>query len=191
MDYALAQVRSFTDEGIADTSEQFAPFTDYKQKRDFYADAFWTFAYSLFDIAAHAINVIHPMVTDESLVSFRRAANEYNNVNAWCRVAGGALPSPLLAELERIDKATRFVRLSAYRQCCLHRRAVCLRDTEQTVSDVYAETTPVTRLLLDTLVCDSVKDLRPKFTLTRRLEKECQTMRGLVEDSIRTVLSLI
>lgn len=139
MDYSLREVQRLIKVATHPTTEDYGPFKDYKQKRDFYANSFWSFSYSVFDILAHIVNTLHPAVTDESKVSFLPAGKGYKSLPSNAR-GKCEIPESLRTKLARIATHTYFKRLARYRQCCLHRRAVCSKEkvTEETVSSAYA-----------------------------------------------------
>jgi hypothetical protein len=188
VDYASERLQSLSTE----TTESTAQGLNRRAKCDFYANCFWALAYSVLDIVAHVINTVHPIVTDESKVSFLGAAHGYNRVSTRARTSG-SLPLKLTSRLQKIANRPYFKRLQAYRQCCLHRRAVCVSETvtTTTVTVAYADTTSGQAPLIKTVLCDDPNDMKPKFAKGRDLEKECATVRKSLREDIATVLRLI
>ncbi|MGB2984842.1 MAG: hypothetical protein WBE26_03085, partial [Phycisphaerae bacterium] len=76
VDYALEQLTCSS----RATTESTGDSLSRQEKRDFYANSFWAFAYSVLDILAHVVNAVHEVVTDESKVSFAGAVNGYKFV---------------------------------------------------------------------------------------------------------------
>ncbi len=188
LDYALEELNSC----LRATTESTGEGLSRQEKRDFYSSCLWAFAYSLFDILAHVVNVVHPIVSDESKVSFLGAVNGYNFVPAKAKTSG-SLPRGLTARLHKIANRQYFKRLRTYRQCCLHRRAVCVEETVTTTtrSLPYADTTSGEDPRVKTVLCDDPNDMKPRFTKVRDLERESETIRNTVREDVADALRLV
>lgn len=184
MDYSLSELQRLIGLATQPTTENYDPFENYKQKRDFYADCFWSFSYSVFDILSHILNTLHPAVKDESKVSFVRAGQGYQSLSKEAR-GKAELPEKLRTKIATITNRNYFKRLAAYRQCCLHRRAVCVGEesTRVSLSIPHAASTAKNEPKIITWICDDPDDMVPKFKKKRGLEDECAEIRtGIVED---------
>lgn len=188
LDYSLEELNS----RLRATTESTGDSLSRQEKRDFYSSSLWAFAYSLFDILAHVVNVVYPIVSDESKVSFFGAVNGYNRLSAKVRTSE-SLPSKLTARLRKITNRQYFKRLRSYRQCCLHRRAVCVEETvtTTTVSLPYADTTSRQASCVNTVLCDDPNDMKPRFTKMRDLQRECETIRNTVREDVADALRLV
>jgi hypothetical protein len=188
VDYASERLGSLSSR----TTESSAEGLTRQAKRDFYANCFWALAYSVLDILAHVVNTVHRVVTDESKVSFLAAAHSYSRVPPRAKTSG-SLPVKLTSRRQKIENRQYFKRLQAYRQCCLHRRAVCVSETvtTTTVSMAYADTTSGQEPVIKTVLCDDPNDMKPKFAKGRDLENECATVGKTLREDITTVLRLI
>lgn len=186
--YALEQAQCYS--GDVATTETYSPFSDRKEKRAFYTNAFWSFAYSNFDILAHILNMVHPVVKEESQIGFMRAADNYATLATKYRDSIRYLPVPLIKKLSTITNSNFFKRLSKYRQCCLHRRAVCIREKTTTleVSAVYEHSSAPNESQVIAWICDDPADPIPKWTLNRILDDECQTLLKYVEEQMKDIL---
>lgn len=142
MDYSLSELQRLIRLATQPTTEDCAPFKNYKQKREFYANCFWAFSYSIFDILSHIVNTLHPAVKDESRVSFVKAGKGYKSLPKDAR-GDSEIPEKLRTKLGTITRRNYFKRLAGYRQCCLHRRAVCVFEEERklSVSEAYFDST--------------------------------------------------
>lgn len=175
IDYALQQIRR----RFASTTDDVRPFQTPAQERDFYVNCFWSFSYSVFDILAHVVNTVHRRIAAERDVSFLRSKS--------------AFPPPIRNRMDRISRRWYFIRLRSFRQCCLHRRTVCVQDTTTTksISMPYVGSTATTGTLTVAFLCDSTEDMKPKFNAKRNLLKECETMRTEIENDVRSVLQKV
>lgn len=189
IDYSLIELRRLAGLSGQSTTDTHHPFEDHRQKRDFYASCFWTFAYSVFDVLAHIVNAVHPAVTDESKVSFLRASHGYNKLQPRDR-GQVAIPNGIQDQIRKTTNRQYFKRLAAYRQCCLHRRAVCVAEqsTEVSVSIPYVGSTAKLEPSVVTWICDDPADLVAKFAKRRQLEVECETIQKGAEDDVRKIL---
>lgn len=188
MEYALEQIRAVA-RAEATTTVSYDPFENFRQKHEFYTDAFWTFGYSLFDITAHVMNIIHPLQDEESKVAFGRALF---TVSPEYKGAKTPYSTKLNNRLKTIYKNRHFNRLKGYRQCCLHRRAVAVKDdiSISSVSHPYSHTT-VPTTIIESTICDDVDALTPKFKKGRQLDLECDEIRDFIEDNVRAILSIL
>lgn len=164
-----------------------------EQERDFFANAFWSFSYSMFDILAHVLNVLYPIVKTESKVSFLKAADGYADLTAKHRGACPAFPPKLLGRLQATVADGVFVRLASYRQCCLHRRQVALGAGEARVtpSSSYVASTAKGELLLVAWICDDVDAINPEFNKQTQLMEECKAIGMFVSNEITEILRLL
>lgn len=189
IDYSLNEVRRLSEPtGSTESSNQ---FQDHDQRRDFYLNCFWAFGYSAFDILAHIINTVHHAVKDESKVSFGRAAHGYDTITPKTFHGKEEIPANILTKLKRTTNKFYFKRLAGYRQCCLHRRAVCLQTQTTRVSFSYADSTSAGGCEHLTSICDDLDDMRPKFTNNTLLDKTCQTIRDGIENDITEILGML
>lgn len=189
LDHSLNELRSLTGIAAQSTTETSHPFEDFRQRRDFYASCYWAFAYSVFDILAHIVNTVHPAVTDESKVSFLHASLGYNKLGPLYR-GQVTIPIGIQDQLKKTTNRQYFKRLAAYRQCSLHRRAVCVAEelTKVSVSIPYVGSTSKLDPSVVTWICDDPDDMVAKFTKKRKLEAECETIRTGVEEDVRKIL---
>lgn len=160
----------------------------FEQKRHFYLNSFWAFSFSALDILANIINMVYHAVKGERNVSFARLADGYRSK----RFRGQeTIPATILAKLEETTKRFYFKRLERFRHCCLHRRAVCLRDnttTDSTAYDYFASASDCRRT---TWICDVPDQLPPRFNKNKLLEEECQAIRKGIEEDVITILGLL
>ena len=158
---------------------------------DFYCDAFWVFAYSTFDLVAHVVNVVHPRVQDESLVSFERARQDYGGLGAQNKNSS-SMPAALVKLMETVARQDYFERLKKFRQCVLHRRVVCIAPYSMEVPEFYNyNTTSTAPTLLGRFVCDDPEDLKPQFTEQRKLDDDCQTIKDALMIDLQKLLRKI
>lgn len=178
---------------IACTTATAKIIPDPTEQIGFYANAFWAFAYSLFDILANVINVVHPVSQSESKVSFAQAAKDYKDLTTVHRGSRKQLPPLLVKRLQTVVGNSTFKRLSVYRQCCLHRREVCLGQgtTPQIVSEPYVGTTAIDEPEIVLLVCDNPDVLDPKFSSQRQLLDECEVVGKFVKTELVTILDML
>ena len=173
IDHALQQItRRFVS-----TTDDIRPFQTPAQERDFYVNCFWAFSYSVFDILAHVINAVHRRILAERDVSFLRSKSAFSDA--------------IRNEMDRISRRPYFIRLRNYRQCCLHRRTVCVQDTVTTKSISMPYATATTDILTVAFLCDSTEDMKPKFNAERILLKECEKIRTEIENDVRSVLERV
>jgi hypothetical protein len=192
VEYALRQIQALS----TSTSESCEPFRTQLERRDFYTNCFWAFAYSAFDILANIINVVYPLAKDEAWTSFGRALTEYDSLSAKNRGSGSSLPPALHKRIVRIGNSRYFGQLSGFRQCCLHRRAVCVEDEETTVSRSapYVDWTdstapPAPRVV--TIICDKADEMQPRFRKRTNLINLCQKIHYRIQDDMKATLRLI
>lgn len=198
VDYSLTELQQFThliaSATKSTTTENYAPFKNYEHKRDFYVDCFWSFSYSVFDILSHIVNMIHPAVklTEESKVSFAGAGQGYTKLEKVAR-GPSEIPDKVRETMTKIRNRPYFKRLGRYRQCCLHRRAVCVRDEWQTVSYSmpYPTTTSKDESRIVSLICDDPDDMVPSFDKKRSLGDECAAIRKGIEEDVRKVIQVL
>ena len=192
MDYALAELCKYCRLPGQSTTESYNPFVDHQQKRDFYANCFWAFGYSAFDVVAHVVNLIHPVVKDETQVSFVRAAYGYGSISK-AQLTGDPLPGPVLTKIKKTTEKRYFKRLKSYRQCSLHRRAVCVCEemTKVSLSVPYAGSKAEVEPRVVTWICDDPDKMTPKFSLKRRLEDEAGKLRSSIETDITEMVRLL
>lgn len=186
--YAFAQAQRYS-EGPP-TTETYAPFSDRPQKRDFYTNAFWAFSYSCLDILAHVVNMIHPLVNDESKIGFNWAAKNYKDLPKKYQGQATSIPAQTVDVMAKIAKSRYFARLSRYRQCCLHRRAVCIMEetTTRKLSTAYTESTAPHESPIVALICDDPDNIKPKFDKKRSIDGECQNLLDFVEEKAKAIL---
>lgn len=191
--YAYGEIRGMTGSviGLATGTTQSIP--DPAERLGFYANGFWAFAYSLFDILANVINVVHPMSVDESKVSFVQAVKDYKDLTAKYRSTRKQLPAPLVNRLQAVIRSGTFQRLEKYRQCCLHRREVCLGQgtTPQIVSSPYVGTTAINEPETVLLICDDPQAMRPQFSRQRQLLDECEAVGKFVKNELISILGIL
>ena len=109
------------------------------------------------------------------------------------RGARKQLPAALVTQLQAVIRIGTFKRLSHYRQCCLHRREVCLGQgtTPKIVSSPYVGTTAIDKPETVLLVCDDPHAIRPEFTSQRQLLDECEAVGKFVKKELITILGIL
>lgn len=162
---------------------------DYLLPASAYADAFWALSYSLYDIFAHVLNCICPMVESEKDVSFLAACDSYQKVKNSHRVTGSSLPPGVKAVLARIAKSRHFKRLANYRHMCLHRRDVKIEARQQVIQQSASTTGP--QIFYNVLVCDNPTCLRPSFNKQKVLEQEMTSLWDQTKSDILRLLRSI
>lgn len=136
----------------------------------FYANAFWTFCYSQFDVLAQVANVLFHVTPNEAKVGFFDIANNTD------------VPKIVADKMKLTLGDANFKRLRAYRQCYLHRRAVMFKYNRAPVdSSVYRSSTvgttdhQVTRTQV--MLCDDPEAVDPKSSrATKKLLPECRRL---------------
>lgn len=187
VEYACDQIKAYSSQQIVEATTG----PPRQRKREFYTTCFWAFSYSVFDILAHVVNTIHPAISDESKVSFLGAKNGYQNARSTAKT-NHTLPNNIKDAIFQISNRTYFKHLHGYRQCGLHRRAVCTRE-EYTTSSVSAPytTSAATDDWLVTLICDDTDNLKPKFSQRRSLCDETAMITKGMDEDIRKLLRLL
>jgi len=187
VEYACDQIKTYSSQQMVEATTG----PPRQRKREFYTTCFWAFSYSIFDILAHVVNTIHPVISDESKVSFLGAKNGYQSAHAAAKTSY-TLPSNIKDAIFQISNRTYFKRLHGYRQCGLHRRAVCTRE-EYTTSSLSAPytTSAATDDWLVTLICDDPDNLKPKFAQRRSLCNETAMIRKGIDGDIRKLFRLL
>ena len=117
---ALGEIRRVTEFEVLFVEGRMQASRDRMEQLGFYANSFLAFSYSLFDVLANVINVVHPIPKDESKVSFGQAAKGYKDFGGPYHGTKKTLPHALLKRLTAVIKADEYRRLNGYRQCCLH-----------------------------------------------------------------------
>lgn len=159
-----------------------------------YADAFWPLVYSLYDIYANALNVVHRAVNGEDQVTFQRACINYQHQARAVRT-GTQIPQAVTDKMCAIRDSGEFERLSAFRHLSTHRRFVGLlkRRIEGTPTAPYANTTGLSpgTVQYDVVICDDPSTLDPTFESQQRLTTEVNSTLNAVRTHIIQLLRLL
>ena len=160
-----------------------------EKKRDFFANHFWAFTYSIFDVLAHIVNTVHPVVRDESEVSFSMASKAYKGISSKI----GTMPDDILDCFKATTRRMYFKRLRKYRHCCLHRRSVCIFGGSATLkpSPGYDGSTSEIEIPVFWICDDPNEIIHPKCDKHRNLESECKRIRTGVEEDVVKCLRLL
>jgi len=177
VDYAIVEVQSHQKRLLG------KPSADIEDMITFYANAFWTFCYSQFDVLAHVSNVLFPVIAKEVSVGFLEYAKK------------AGVPKIVAERMNSIIEDKNFDRLRAYRQCYLHRRAVMFKyQASATDSRVYSTSVGTTDRLKPTTVMlgDDPQAIDPAKTRpTKNLLVECRRLNRFARDAIIAIQTVL
>lgn len=193
--HSFVKMRQAATEVVSQTKGTSDAILDSEERLAFYANSFWAFAYSMFDILANVINVVHRRCKDESRVSFKKAATDYEDLRECQRGPCKKLPVNLLRRIERVTANETFERLSQYRHCCLHRRAVWLGrgKAPRDLRGPYApDSTAINQESDVILVSDDPEEMGdPASKPNRNLSVECEKIGTFVKTELIAILKIL
>jgi len=164
---ALAHIKQITQGSIGTFSD-----SDREFELAFMIDAYFAFSRSAYDVMGQWMNQASMLGLDEKRVAFRSVIDALDK-----DLGAHALAGVLL----KISKSHYFRQLDDYRNCCLHRRSICLKSqtTKSKLTAGYRTTGPVVHELFE--LCDDPLALNAKFRRQREVRGYCESMLGHVE----------
>lgn len=157
-----------------------------REQIEFYADCFWTFLHSAFEILAQIINQIRDLNFDEESVSFKNIKKKMES----------KFPNDKVTQrLMRVEKSYTYININKYRHCSLHRRPIMIicdeRKRSMTTAYDLADTTGA-MVEIQSLICDDPLFLNPKFHQKRDLieysEKTLERAEKQIVDILKDLL---
>lgn len=138
----------------------------------FMIDAYFAFTRAAYDVMGQWVNQASELGLDERSAAFKAVAD------ALDKQPGS---SALAAVLRQIRKSNYFCQLDDYRNCCLHRRSICVRSqsTKSKLTAGYRTTAPVVHELFE--LCDDPLALNAKFVRQLEVSSYCESMLVHVE----------
>lgn len=129
-----------------------------------YVDAFFASLRAAFDIFGQLANQVEGLGLDEQKVDLPKAVEQLR------RTSPGHSAIPVY---DRISKSKYFKNLRDYRNCSLHRRAICIRAETQTITQTpgYATTGPLHSEVK--YLCDAPLATKPTFKQKRAVAHYC------------------
>lgn len=164
-------------------------------KAHFFCDAFWAFAYASLDVTAQIINQSEKLQFNEYDVSFKVTCREIDP------------KSPIRHEMEKIQKKNFFRNLEKYRNCCLHRRSIYIKeethivthtagyDVTQTCNVIPGRTSIAkgarTEVTGRRILCDNPHALPPRTKQNREIVSYCSKSFQDLSASLKQLLATI
>ena len=164
---ALANIKQITQGSIG-----VVPDAEREVEIAFMIDAYFAFARAAYDVMGQWINQASELGLDERSVAFRAVADALGKDPRWPALA---------AVLRKIRKSNYFCQLDDYRNCCLHRRSICLKSqsTKSKLTAGYKTTGPVVHERFE--LCDAPLALNVKFGRQLEVSSYCESMLSHVE----------
>lgn len=150
---------------------------------EFYNDCFWTFLYSVLDIAAQIVNQSLDLGIDEGNVSFKRVCNHMEQ----------HLPQHQATQfMLRLVKSRAFSNTLKYRNCSNHRRPIFIhhRTTSVMVTAAYS-TSSAPILTTRRIICDDPLQINPRTRQNRELLDYCTKTREAIEQCLINVVNTL
>lgn len=146
-------------------------------KAQFFCDAFWAFSYASLDIVAQIINQFETLRLDERKISFKTICSKSD------------LKSAIRHEIEKIQRMDFFKNLEKYRNCCLHRRLIYIKEetTKHTPGYSISSSGPTSRLTL----CDDPYALTPRIDQDREIVEYCSKSFQHLCKSLKQLFALL
>jgi hypothetical protein len=132
-----------------------------------YVDAYFASLRAAFDIFGQLVNQIENLNLNEKKADLPTAIEHLRK----------SLPNhPALPHYDRIAKSKYFKNLRDYRNCSLHRRAICIRAETQTVTQTpgYVTTGPLHSEVK--YLCDAPLATKPTFKQRRSVPQYCSDL---------------
>jgi hypothetical protein len=164
---ALANIKQITQGSIGAASD-----SEREVELAFMIDAYFAFSRAAYDVMGQWINQASDLGLDERKAAFATVAEQLDKESGAQALAG---------VLRTIRKSNYFCQLDDYRNCCLHRRSICLKSqsTKSKLTAGYRTTGPVVHELFG--LCDDPLALNAKFGRQLEVSGYCESMLGHVE----------
>ena len=148
----------------------------------FYCDAFWAFLYSSLDVLAQLINQVRKYGMDEWVVDIKRVARELP-----ARENGSVLQT----QVELLFKCRAFTNLGNYRNCCLHRRQICIEHDRRLVTRTAGYTATGRVADPTRLIAENPLDPKPKMNQRRQVPAYLQWALDQIENHVSRILKAL
>lgn len=190
--FAIESMNSLSSEVNSSSADKDFSILD---KAHFFCDAFWAFSYTSLDVAAQIINQSEKLQLNEHEVSFKVVCRKIDS------------KSPIRHEMESIQKKNFFKNLEKYRNCCLHRRSIYIKEETHTVThtagynvtqtrDVIPGRTSMTKghrmeVTARRILCDDAHALTPRTEQNREIVQYCSKSFRNLSDSLKQLLTAV
>lgn len=148
----------------------------------FYCDAFWAFLYSSLDVLAHIINQVRCLGVDEREVSIK-------GIHERLRATENG--TALQVRVDKLVRSRPFLNVERYRNCCLHRRQICIERRLRSITRTpgYTATGPLNEVKW--LIAENPLERRPSMRQEREIPDYLYQALRKIESRVQSIVRVL